>query len=219
MEEKLKHIKQPDDQHMPERLFETFLWNGRWTVLIAVIGSMATATAMFYIAAVDVYRVGEMVTEYAWVADVMERKHLRADAVGHIVEVIDGFLLAIVLLIFAFGLYELYISKIDRAYGDEAAKHMLSINNLDDLKSRLGKVILMILIVKFFEVAISMEFSGVLDLVWLSVAIVMISLSLFMAQVVEGGLFARRKSDHGGGTHPMRRREDAPGWVDGGGNG
>ncbi len=39
-----------------------------------------------------------------------------------------------VLLIFSYGIYELYISKIELAYTDEASEHLLRINNLDDLK-------------------------------------------------------------------------------------
>ncbi|HEY5603587.1 MAG TPA: YqhA family protein [Gammaproteobacteria bacterium] len=76
------------------------------------------------------------------------------------VEIIDGYLLAAVLLIFALGLYELFISRIDVVNKDDEhgmASNVLIINSLDDLKTRLAKVILMILIVRFFENAISMN--------------------------------------------------------------
>ena len=166
-----------------EDSFESLLWKARWSVLLAVFCSGAAALAMFYVASIDAYYVIDRLVGYASLSDVYERMGVRANAIGDVVEVVDGFLLAIVLLIFAFGLYELYISKIDSAYGEEASQHMLSINSLDDLKSRLGKVILMILIVKFFELAISLTFDDVYDLLLFAVGIFIIGTSLFLTEL------------------------------------
>jgi uncharacterized membrane protein YqhA len=98
--------------------------------------------------------------------------------VAHTVGSIDGFLLATILLIFALGLYELFISDIDEAQNSSCSK-VLEINSLDDLKSKLSKVILMILVVTFFEVSLSMTFAGALDLVYFSLGILMVSLALY----------------------------------------
>jgi uncharacterized membrane protein YqhA len=179
----------------PEQFFEDAIWSARWSVLVAVFCSGATALAMFYLAAVDAFYVTERLLDYAFITDLEERMSVRANAIGNVVEVVDGFLLAIVLLIFAFGLYELYVSKIDTAYEEEASAHMLAIHNLDDLKSRLGKVILMILIVKFFELAISMDFETVWDLLMFSVGIVLIGGSLFLTEFSPG----HGKQKHGSG--------------------
>ncbi|MDX8398592.1 MAG: YqhA family protein [Mariprofundaceae bacterium] len=168
-----------------EAWFEGLLWQMRWAVVVAVFCSGTAAFAMFYVASVDAYYVIDRLLGYASLADTYERMSVRANAIGDVVEVVDGFLLAIVLLIFSFGLYELYISKIDSAYDGEAAKHMLSINSLDDLKSRLGKVILMILIVKFFEIAISLSFEDVYDLLLFAVGIFIIGGSLLLTELTQ----------------------------------
>ena len=188
----------PEDRNVIENVFEAILWSGRWSILLAVIGGMITSIGMFYIAAVDVYYLVQLVLDYFTISDLHAREVLRAQVVGHAVEVIDGFLLAIVLLIFSYGIYELYVSKIVRAYGTNTAKHLLSINNLDDLKTRLGKVILMILVVKFFEEAVSMSFISMQDLMLFSVAIILIGLTLFMNQMVEYVVHSRRSSDRDG---------------------
>jgi len=184
-------------QSKPEYLFEHSLWQLRWSVLIAVIFSGLTALTMFYVAAVDTFYVIGMIADYAQEANMLDRKELRGEAIGHVVEVIDGFLLAIVLLIFAYGIYELYISRMDGPEKHESAEHLLQIKNLDDLKSRLGKVILMILIVKFFEISMTMEYNDVKELTIFAVAIVSISLSFFMAEVAarKDGHLKTRKSD------------------------
>ena len=164
-----------------ERLFEKALWNSRFVVLIAVIASLITALAMFYMATVDVYYLLSHLGEYTspdLIGDA--RKDFRAETVAHVVEVIDGYLLATVLFIFSLGLYELFISKIEEAEESENSK-VLAIHSLDDLKARLGRVVLMILIVNFFEHAISMDFHGPLDLLALAGGIGLIALALYFS--------------------------------------
>ncbi len=172
-------------QHV-ERGFERVLWQMRWSVLVAAVCSVLAALCMFYISAVDTAYAVDRLLGYYQLDSMLARSVMRADAVAMVVKVIDIFLLAIVLMIFGLGIYELYISKIDHAYArhDESAKHMLSVNNLDDLKSRLGKVIVMVLIVKFFEMAISMEVDGAKDLLVFSGGILLIGATLFMTETV-----------------------------------
>ncbi len=179
-------------------------------MVLAVLGGMFTASIMFYIATVDVYHLLELIVKYMSISDVPAREAVRADAIGHAVEVIDGYLLAIVLLIFSYGIYELYISKIDMAYTDEASEHLLRINNLDDLKTRLGKVILMILVVKFFEMAVSMQVTTMDDLVMLAVSIILIGITLFMNQLIEYFVHQPRQgaSEYNQQRHPGRRTRD-----------
>jgi uncharacterized membrane protein YqhA len=164
-----------------EHLFEKFLWNSRFVVIIAVLASMITALAMFFMASVDVFYLVSHLGDYL-AADLsgQARADFRAATVTHVVEVIDGYLLATVLLIFSLGLYELFISKIDEAEESEHSK-VLAIHSLDDLKARLGRVVLMILIVNFFEHAISMEFHNPLELLALAGGIGLIALALYFS--------------------------------------
>jgi uncharacterized membrane protein YqhA len=67
-------------------------------------------------------------------------------------------LIGLVLLIFSFGIYELFISELEIArLGDEFG-NILEVSNLDDLKNKIIKVIIMVLIVSFFQRILSMEF-------------------------------------------------------------
>ncbi len=121
-----------------EYLFEGGLWGSRYVVLLAVVSSLATSVGMFYMATVDAFYMILHMLDYgspAMAADV--RSVLRAESITHIVEIIDAYLLATVLLIFALGLYELFISKIDQAASDESSSRVLFITSLDDLKARL----------------------------------------------------------------------------------
>ncbi len=171
-----------------EKLFESVLWNSRFVILTAVIGSLLAGFAIFYMATVDVVNLFGHALHYADSDLTAEaRKALHDSTVSHIVEVVDGYLLATVMLIFSLGLYELFISDIDQAHGSKASSKILVISNLDDLKSRLAKVILMIMIVTLFEEALNMKMSTPLDLVYLGASIALIALALYLTHAAEHG--------------------------------
>ncbi|MEE9446645.1 MAG: YqhA family protein [Arenicellales bacterium] len=166
--------------------FESLIWNSRLVVLIAVIMSLFTAFAMFYIATVDAWMMLSHLGDYLAV-DLQgdARASFRASVVTHVVEIIDGYLLATVMLIFSLGLYELFISKIDFADKSERQSGVLLITSLDDLKSRLAKVILMILIVKFFEHALEMHFNTPLEMLEFAGGIALIGLALYLSHAAD----------------------------------
>ena len=163
-----------------ENYVETALWNSRLIVFAAVLISLASSLAMFYMATIDAVYMISHLADYPYLAD-DARIALRSTTITHVVELIDGYLLATVLLIFGLGLYELFISKIDQAENSENASKVLLIHSLDDLKARLAKVILMILIVKYFEFALDMHFQTPLDLLTFAAGISLIGLALYLS--------------------------------------
>lgn len=169
-----------------ELLFEKALWNGRFVVVIAVIASMAAATAMFYMATVDVYYLVSHMLHYADPALTADaRKVIHDETITHVVEVVDGYLLATFMLIFALGMYELFVSDIDEARGSKASSKILVIESLDDLKARLAKVVLMILIVTLFEEALKMTLESTLDLLYLGGGIALVGVALYFTHKAE----------------------------------
>jgi len=173
--------KNPKQQTTTEKYFESLLWNSRFTVLLAVVASLIMGVGVFYLTAVDVYYTIAHLSHYHELADA-DRAILKAQTVAHVVGAVDGFLLGTVMLIFSLGLYELFISKIDAAENAEASSKILKINSLDDLKDKLAKVILMILIVMFFEQAIFLKPTGPLELLYYSLAIMLVALALYLSQ-------------------------------------
>lgn len=164
-----------------ERFFETILWNSRFVVVLAVIASMVAGFTVFFITTVDVWYLLQHALHYADpLLDADTRKTLHDITVTHIVEVVDGYLLATVMLIFSLGLYELFISDIDAAQRNQKASKVLVIRNLDDLKTRLAKVIVMILIVTLFEQALKLEMHGPTDLLYFGGSIALVGLALFL---------------------------------------
>ncbi|HYG65416.1 MAG TPA: YqhA family protein [Thermoanaerobaculia bacterium] len=164
-----------------EKYFEKFLWSSRYLIIVAVLASLAGAVAMLYVATVDAVELISHLPDYHRAADPDQRMALRSGVVTHIVEMVDGYLLASIMLIFSLGLYELFISGIDPAVGSENKSRVLVIENLDDLKDRLAKVVLLILIVKFFEQVLSLTFETPLELLYLAVGIALVAGALFLS--------------------------------------
>ena len=93
---------------------------------------------------------------------------------------IDDYLIGTVFLIFGIGLYELFISKIDIAENDETSSKVLIIHDLDALKEKIAKVVIMVLIVTFFKYAINFHYGEMINLLYLSIGILLIAVSIYL---------------------------------------
>jgi len=159
-----------------ERIFESLLWNTRFFVLLAVLFSMLGGVTLFIVASVDIYGVvGNVFTTYL---NHLHPEKFHEVIVGGLIGAIDLYLMAVVLFIFGFGLYELFISEIDVAKKEGASK-ILEIQSLDELKDKLGKVIVMVLVVNFFQRVLYTSYNGALDLVFFAVSILALAISLY----------------------------------------
>jgi uncharacterized membrane protein YqhA len=165
-----------------EQLFERLLWSSRLIVIVAVIASVVAGIGIFFISTVDVF---QLIGKIAIYADpgMSDKAHdaLRSGIIAHIVDSVDGYLLATVMLIFAMGLYELFIGKIDVVEKSELAERVLLIKNLDDLKDRLAKVVLLMLVVKFFQYALELKYENPLELLYLAIGILLVAGALYLS--------------------------------------
>lgn len=97
-------------------------------------------------------------------------------------------LFAMVLIIFGIGVYELFINKIDPAEQNlDSRPSWLQINSIDSLKSSLGNVILMVLIVSVFEHSLNINFENAWDLLKLAVGVVLIAIALYLTHLSHKG--------------------------------
>ena len=159
-----------------EKIFESILWNGRLFVLLAVIFSMIGSIILFVVASVDIYAVAaETIRVYVTHA---HPDNFHEMVVGGIIGAVDLYLMAVVMLIFSFGLYELFISEIEQAK-DSGASKVLEIHSLDQLKDKLAKVIVMVLVVSFFQRVLHTEYNGALEMLYFSGSILALSVGLY----------------------------------------
>jgi uncharacterized membrane protein YqhA len=160
-----------------EQIFERILWESRLMVILAVVASVLAAFTLTIVGTYDIYLVfNEMFHAFS---DPQAYENFHKDAITHIISAIDAYLISTVLLIFGIGLYELFISKIDYAEKETKSSKILVIHSLDQLKDKLAKVIVMVLIVTFFKHAVSFKYEEVLNLLYLSIGILLIALAIY----------------------------------------
>ncbi len=165
-----------------ETVFENILWNSRFITIVVVVFSLLLAVGALLVTTVDAIGLLGFMLSYVNPSLTDEvRDAQRIETIARVVGVIDGYLIAAILLIFALGLYELFVNKINQAEGSELAERLLLIRSLDDLKDRLANMVLLILVVKFFQQALNTKYKTVEDMFFLALGILMIAGALYLS--------------------------------------
>lgn len=123
----------------PVLLIPRLLSGGRYLILLAVLSSFAASVAIL------LWGTARM---FSGISEILAHLGAEGEAASqqgvHMIALLDAFLLAVVLYIFAVALYELFI-------GEVTVPSWLVIRNLDDLKRKLISVIIMVMAVTFLE--------------------------------------------------------------------
>ncbi len=166
-----------------EKWFEHGLWSSRFIILLAVIFGLIGAVLLFAVASFDVYGTASyVINSYATHA---HPEHFHEEVVGGIIGAVDLYLIGVIMIIFAFGLYELFISDIDAAKDEHGKENqLLAVHSLDQLKDKISKVIVMVLVVGFFQKVGHTEFNGALELFYLALSITAVSVGLYFLSKV-----------------------------------
>jgi uncharacterized membrane protein YqhA len=166
---------------MIERLFEGAIWRSRFVVILAVVFGLLGAFVLFIVASMDIYGVAAYTLETIITHAHPEKFH--EDIVAGIIGAVDLYLIAVVMFIFSFGLYELFISEIDEAENEKGSK-ILAIHSLDQLKDKIAKVIVMVLVVNFFQRVLHTEFHTPLEMLYFALAIAALAIGLYFLGMV-----------------------------------
>lgn len=161
---------------MLEKLFEGTMWQARLFVLFAVVFGLLGSLVLFLVASNDIYEV--LKYTFHVYSNGLHPENFHEELVSRIIGAVDLYLIAVVMLIFGFGLYELFISKIDAAEESESG-NILAIHSLDQLKDKIAKVIVMVLIVSFFQKVLHTRYDGALEMLYFALSIGLLSIGLF----------------------------------------
>ena len=162
---------------MLEKIFENTMWKARLFVLLPVIFGLIGAGILFVVASIDIFNVLSYTLDVYW--NGLHPENFHEEIVSKIIGAVDLYLIAVVMLIFAFGLYELFISKIDAAEETSAGNNILAIHSLDQLKDKIAKVIVMVLIVSFFQKVLHTSYDGALQMLYFALSIGILSVGLY----------------------------------------
>jgi uncharacterized membrane protein YqhA len=166
-----------DQSSILEVLFEGAIWRSRFIVILAVIFGLLGAVVLFVIASLDIWNVA--VSSFKVILHIIPHpEHFHEDVVAGLIGAVDLYLIAVVMFIFSFGLYELFISDIKEAEGKNGSK-LLAIHSLDQLKDKIAKVIIMVLIVNFFQRVLHTQFTTPLQMLYFALSIASLAIGLY----------------------------------------
>ena len=162
---------------MIEKLFEGTLWRSRFITILAVVFGMIGAFVLFIVASIDILNIATYTLNAIITHAHPESFH--ENIVSGIIGAVDLYLIAVVMLIFSFGIYELFISEIDEAADDEKGNKILAIHSLDQLKDKIAKVIVMVLVVSFFQKVLHTTYGGALEMLYFALSICALAIGLY----------------------------------------
>jgi len=177
MEEAPRLSKRFRFQKRLELFLETWLWRFRLIAIVPVVMSLTSTLLTFALGTRDIIKS----IKFFFFAP--ESEKAANTALASVVSGIDFYLIGVALLIFGYGLYELLISEIDiyRSQSDtDDSGGLLDIRNLDQLKEKLVKVLVVALIVSAFKSMISIPVKDVQTLIFFCTCVLLLSLSGFI---------------------------------------
>ena len=162
-----------------ETVWEHFLWNTRFLVIIAILAGLVGSLMLFVVGA---WEIGEGVQVFLAMIGGSHDSQADIRILSAVIGSIDTFLIAVVVLLFCFGIYELFISSIQPAKGSET-EGILHIPNLAALKDKISSVIIMALVVKFFQIVLTIQVQSIAEIMLFAASVALLALAILMLQV------------------------------------
>jgi uncharacterized membrane protein YqhA len=152
-------------------MIERILKSSRYMILIAVLGSLLASIALLIYGGIQIIYVIATIIK----SGSLGSQTAKLFTLGEI-QVIELYLLGTAFYIISLGLYELFINdKLE-------LPNWLEIHNLDDLKSKLVSVIIVVLGVLFLGEAMNWDGESNLLFYGAAIALVIVALAYFLSQ-------------------------------------
>lgn len=182
------------------------IWRARLLMTAASVLCLFLAVGALYLTAVDFLGFLGLLTRYGG-ADGAAQDALRTDLITDLVKILDGVLICAILVLTAFGLFELFVGKItDRPQGRSA--RLLRVRDLDDLKERVARLIVLVLMIELFGYALRIPYETPLDLVMFAGAVLLVALAVYLTRHASAG------PGQGQGSRPETDQAGEPGRGD-----
>ncbi|HWQ66876.1 MAG TPA: YqhA family protein [Methanospirillum sp.] len=184
---RIRHAARSIDEQFHDIIlapFEYWLWKTRYIAALGVLFSAFAAITLFIMGTIEILVPITNIMHTATGIAISGEGHSDHEAIiTAFIGAIDLYLIGVFFLIFSFGLYEIVISKIDVARDasfSEDGIQLLQISSLDELKSKIIKVIIMVLIVSFFQKVIALKVDLALDALLFAMAILSLCIGSYL---------------------------------------
>ena len=173
-----------------EQITEYLLWNVRFITLVPVFFGICSVFTLIFLGSLEIV---QGMQAYFYLKE--DEAKYSAEMLSSIISGIDHYLIGIVLLLFSFGIYELFISKIDIGRANQDLR-ILEIRTLEQLKDKILKVIVMVLVVSFFKTVLELKPTTTVDILYLATSILLIAASSFLMTKSHSSRHSGEESSH-----------------------
>lgn len=137
------NIKETPFEDWLDTNFEPTFFKFRYVLLLPVLISFIGSIIMFLLGGYDTYK--------AIYALLIKGQTASESVVLPLVKALDAFLIGVILIIFSFGIYDFFISKLDPAEHAGIRPDWFKFESTGELKTKLIELVLVILAIQFFE--------------------------------------------------------------------
>ncbi|MFW1678283.1 YqhA family protein [Pontibacter sp. JAM-7] len=156
------------------KLFERTLWSSRWLMIPTVVAVIVSALPLIGFVISDLVHLVAVLLQQGFT------QQTRVELLFITVEIVDQSLMAGVMIMFGLGIYEIFIGKIMPEKSAAFSSKLLVVTSIAQLKSKLGTLVIMILIVKFLSLSIEMSIQTPMDLLMYAASVALLGLALFL---------------------------------------
>ena len=158
----------PKKKYFLEESIEKTLWGSRFVVLIPVLISL-----LIFILLV----LGIILKTWKLFIEFFTNGFSEL-VIAWVISIIDISLLAVIVLIFAWWIYELFVDEIDVDDNHKTKAKILMVKDIDELKEKIWKVIVVLLIVWLFKQMLLQEPKTQLQMLYMAGVILLMAISL-----------------------------------------
>lgn len=119
-----------------------------------------------------------------------------------LIDIVDLSLLCVIILIIMWWIYEIFIQRLLVSSEDQNRADEILIHDIDELKQKLGKVIIVSLVVHIFKQLLVFEFTTSLDLLRVGIVILLLAGSLFLVEKMGSNSYTSNKIPLSRDAHP-----------------
>lgn len=173
------HRNAPRERLIAIKVFERALWAIRYIVIVPVVAVAIAAVGTVIVTTLEAVRLIAPIQKFFTGGGPEQTERLVP--VAAVLQLVEGYLLAAILIIFALGLYELFVARLDAIGSSDNAPRTLIIRSVDDLKDRLGRMVVLALVIEFFQRSLGLEYGTPLDLLYMAVGTLLIGAALYLS--------------------------------------
>lgn len=152
---------------------EVILWKMRYLILIPIF---FVSLSLIYMIVLMGMRFFEAVALFP------EAQNNPFAVLSHLIDVVDFSLLCVIGLIIIWWLYEIFLNRLEIQSRDQLQADQVLIHDIDELKQKLGKVIVISLVVHIFKHMILFTVHDKFDLLAMWGVVFLLALSLYLLE-------------------------------------